>query len=167
MKYFVVELIVAKREAKKDKVPETIEEIELEVFSALESLVEKEIPEKESEETVPFVAELNRVSEILQETEKNDSSLPSEYFHPQVNQSSFDYEYSSDELNSVYDSNNSQETDIKEEIYEEIKANKLANTFNLHTPSKGDPSLAKKAAQELYKTINFTMNTVLYDLVEV
>mgnify|MGYP001579198155 CR=1 FL=1 len=157
----MVELIILKPE---EKVSETIEELELELFSALESLVKKESHKDDSQKSL-IPAEIS-LSELFAEDFKDSDSESLEYLKSKHTQQTFDYDYSSDKLGSFYDSVNEQESEIKEEVLDEIKAQKIANTWNIPRQEQNNSSLAKKAAQELYKTINFTMNTILYDLAE-
>ncbi len=114
--------------------------------------------------------ELNIFSEAVIKNEnsssQDDSLSPAEYLKQKDSQQIFDYAYSSDESRSFYDSNNERDVEIKEEVSDEIKAQKIANNWNVQSSAKGDPSIAKKTAQELYKIVNFTMNTILYDLAE-
>lgn len=164
---------VVKREGEiinASEVSKTVEEIELEVLSALESLVDTSLPEK-SAGTFSTSVDLIKESGIFaqddsQTSAREDFLFPSDYLQPRSASHILDYDYSSSEQKSFYDSENEQEVEIREKVAEEIKSQKIANSLNVRRSEDGDASIAKKTAQELYKMVNFTMNTILYDLAE-
>ena len=152
------------------EVSKTVEEIELEVLSALESLVDTSLPEK-SAGTFSASVDLIKESGIFAQDDsqtfaREDFLFSPEYLQPRSASHILDYNYSSSEQKSFYDSENEQEVEIREKVAEEIKSQKIANSLNIQRAENGDASIAKKTAQELYKMVNFTMNTILYDLAE-